>query len=393
MAKKDTAVQWLWRDDKGSWVAYGKEVCVMVEAEFAKGSKKIKLDKERFLDLVVSPDEIKKSFTFVVGPEVIALQRRYDDESKRRPVKREAPQFFDKETILILGEMTKKEKMELTTDVETYGGLVAAKFTRKVTLVFCQESELDNYPDEAKQAKESKVPLVNLDYFSSCVKQGKKVDTKNFLLEVQEKKKPTNKRKKEDSDEEDKKEDKKEVKKEVKKEEKKDENPPKKAKSGEVKKEEPKVEPKKERGENEIFTDAPALKRNTQWMGLSVMESDQSSFPIIMLVHERSKSTFNGIIQWPTLNSAQTKFRGSIAGDTIEFEEYEVLKGEDDVEVPMKYLGKISENTIQGKVAHEEEENACSFKLEKISVPPSKEFDVLKPQTKFEGVCYQPFKI
>src|SRR3712207_8023302 len=46
--------------------------------------------------------------------------------------------------------------------------------------------------------------------------------------------------------------------------------------------------------------------------------------------------------QWPTLNSARTKFRGVIKGDDLNFEEYEVITGQDDVEIPMKYKDRKS---------------------------------------------------
>lgn len=62
---KFTAVQYGWRDDKNKWVAYTEDQNLAFELEFQKGSKKIKVDKERFIDLSLSHDEVMKNFNVV----------------------------------------------------------------------------------------------------------------------------------------------------------------------------------------------------------------------------------------------------------------------------------------------------------------------------------------
>ena len=42
---------------------------------------------------------------------------------------------------------------------------------------------------------------------------------------------------------------------------------------------------------------------------------------------------------------AMTACRGKVTGDKIEFEEYEVIEGDDLVEVPAKYNGKLTSPT------------------------------------------------
>jgi len=51
-----------------------------------------------------------------------------------------------------------------------------------------------------------------------------------------------------------------------------------------------------------------------------------------------------GEITWktPSLQSALTKFKGSISNNQIAFEEYEIVKGDDCVVVPNNYVGTVS---------------------------------------------------
>jgi hypothetical protein len=57
---KVTAVEWTWRGDQNNWVAYDKDMNLTLETEHSKGSKKIKIDKERFVDLSLNRDEVAK---------------------------------------------------------------------------------------------------------------------------------------------------------------------------------------------------------------------------------------------------------------------------------------------------------------------------------------------
>jgi hypothetical protein len=76
-----------------------------------------------------------------------------------------------------------------------------------------------------------------------------------------------------------------------------------------------------------LIIDSPSIKDNTQWMGQCTMQSDGSVFPIILAVESRKGADFSGnvlpiyvnlegTVQWPTLNSAKTKFKGKISGNT-----------------------------------------------------------------------------
>lgn len=45
-----TATQWSWRSDT-SWVDFDDQTNLLIETEYLQGSKKVKIDSERFVDL------------------------------------------------------------------------------------------------------------------------------------------------------------------------------------------------------------------------------------------------------------------------------------------------------------------------------------------------------
>lgn len=125
----------------------------------------------------------------------------------------------------------------------------------------------------------------------------------------------------------------------------------------------------------QTFKDVPFIKPGLQLMGTCTMVSDGSTFPQIIVVTDRTESTFAGTVLWPTLNSAKTKFKGTISGDNIIFEEYEIINGENDVEVPNKYIGKLgSDGIISGKTDTSDPEAQSTFELKRILSQPSKGF-------------------
>ncbi len=63
---------------------------------------------------------------------------------------------------------------------------------------------------------------------------------------------------------------------------------------------------------------------------------------------------------------------GTIKGEALQWEEYEVIKGQEDVEVPMKYEGKINGAKITGKTLADDDESNSTFTLEKLPTAPSK---------------------
>jgi hypothetical protein len=123
-----TAVEWSWWSDK-AWVKYDAALTLKLENEFQEGNKKIACDKERFVDLnFATIDDIRKQLHHS-DERLIGLQRRFDDESRRRAVRRVVPEFFNHETFLLLGAACDNE--EFVDNINLYGGLIVRKFVKK----------------------------------------------------------------------------------------------------------------------------------------------------------------------------------------------------------------------------------------------------------------------
>jgi len=62
------------------------------------------------------------------------------------------------------------------------------------------------------------------------------------------------------------------------------------------------------------------------------------TYPFTLLIQKKTGDKIFGTIEWSSLNSTITRFKGSIdeKSNSIQFEEYEVVEG-DDVDVPNKY--------------------------------------------------------
>jgi len=102
-----------------------------------------------------------------------------------------------------------------------------------------------------------------------------------------------------------------------------------------------------------------------------------------------------GTIEWPTLNKAMTKFHGSVEGDSFKFEEYEAIKGEDEVQIPSNYDGTLINQgkTLKGKIVTDADDTESdtddqpTFQLDIIeAIDDSSE--KLKQGSKLTGTCY-----
>lgn len=97
----------------------------------------------------------------------------------------------------------------------------------------------------------------------------------------------------------------------------------------------------------------PALKPKTCWMGVCSYDGTGDKYPFTWNLDAISGSQVSGTIDWPTLNNAKTKFKGTVSANSLAFQEYEVIQGEDDVAVPADYAGTLdltSTDTISGTV-------------------------------------------
>lgn len=146
-----SVVRWYWRSDK-DWVAFDDAMNTKAETEYKKGNKSIQIDKERYIDLGLTWDQIVKNFTNINDKTLVGIQRRYDDPMKRRAVKRgkigdtwneiithvlvevQTIAIF-KDDVFVFGgcntRKLKKKEEELKNTIETYGASLAAKVDKK----------------------------------------------------------------------------------------------------------------------------------------------------------------------------------------------------------------------------------------------------------------------
>eukprot|EP01116_Phalansterium_solitarium_P015614 TRINITY_DN3467_c0_g1_i1.p1 TRINITY_DN3467_c0_g1~~TRINITY_DN3467_c0_g1_i1.p1 ORF type:complete len:498 (-),score=207.25 TRINITY_DN3467_c0_g1_i1:269-1705(-) len=390
---RPTAVIWSWRADDDTWKEYTAAQCIQFEKDYsAKSVKTIKVDNERFLDLQLAsnPKKILENFTPISDTEgLIGMQRRFDDEMKRRAVKRIVPQFFDEETFFLALKAPKKGG-PLRTDIETYGGVIVAKLTSKVSIVVADKTDLDSYDKELKEAVSLGVVIVDKGFVVECIKLRKAADSKNFVIDYKPPAppapapapavipaapvatpSPVEKRKLEDAAAPAEKKAKPDVA----------------APASSFSTPTPPVASLPEPSA-ELFAAGSAVKAGSQWTGVCTLNDSDENFPMVMQVLARSGADFSGEVHWPTMNSAKTKFRGKIQGDNVTFEEYEAIQGAEELELPSKYIGQVSGNSISGKV--DDPDVDSTFKIDRLGKKPNRELDAMKEHTTFEGVAMQP---
>jgi hypothetical protein len=348
-----TAVRWWWKaDDK--WIKYNDEVNLSLETDYQNGLKKIKVDDERFVDVSLTAKKIKDQMGSAEGAkddELIGLQRRYDDEMKRRLVKRVAPKFFKGcTTTILVNDEDVRTIMERT--ITTYGGTVRPAVTKRTKLVVCVEEDLKDFEDDYKVAEDNEIPVVKQEYLVACMEEEDKVDEANYIAKLDSKK-----RKREDEEEEEK--------------VKEDEEPPKKKQKTDTSSQKSNTNTTAASTNNTNQKSAAAkatpkaFKAGSEWMGVcSYAEGDM--FPFILKVASVKGNKVEATIDWPTMNDAKTKVNGTIDGCQFEFTEYEVIQGEDEVEIPVTYLGELSDTSIEGQVKETESGMQATFKLDLV---------------------------
>lgn len=102
-------------------------------------------------------------------PDLIGVQRRFDDESRRRSVRRVVPDLFG--TQIFLNLVDKSTAASQLAWIATHGGLVAAKWKKAITAVLCVDSTLVDAAnrDALSKAVAAGVPLLHLNAIDDVV--------------------------------------------------------------------------------------------------------------------------------------------------------------------------------------------------------------------------------
>jgi hypothetical protein len=157
-----TAVRWSWWDDK-QWVAYDAATNAALEQALARGERRIAVDAERFVDVDFADNAAIQRCLANADPALVGVQRRKDDESRRRAVRRVVPELFAAHLFLPILADKPRAAAQLHA-VATHAGLTAATWKKAVTAVLLDDAALADvaHRDLLRKAVAANVPLLHV---------------------------------------------------------------------------------------------------------------------------------------------------------------------------------------------------------------------------------------
>eukprot|EP00002_Diphylleia_rotans_P012146 TRINITY_DN2377_c0_g2_i11.p2 TRINITY_DN2377_c0_g2~~TRINITY_DN2377_c0_g2_i11.p2 ORF type:complete len:167 (+),score=45.83 TRINITY_DN2377_c0_g2_i11:70-570(+) len=165
-------VQWSWEGDSG-WVDYSPETNAIIQKAHELQRSRVAVDAERFVDFENM------------------LQRRYDDEMKRRRVKsnsrKKTPaitrtKVFDHHIFALFGTLPKSFH-DLAVEIESHGGVAVAEFIDRATFVICPDAEKASFATELKAAAEQNVPVVSYQFLVDAITANALPDPASYLVQ------------------------------------------------------------------------------------------------------------------------------------------------------------------------------------------------------------------
>lgn len=298
-------------------------------------------------------------------------------------MQRVAPNFF-KGCIFVIFLSSDEAVALVERIIETYSGSIRPSVTKRTKYIIADQEAYATNQVEWDKATAQDTPILSTAWLVECIKQKQLVEPDaDWEIEKPEPAptapKVTAKRKQPDDVDA-------------------DEDaapPPKKAKT----------DPATAPGPAAFLPPHAALKPKTCWMGVCSYESDK--YPFTLTLVTVMGNAVEGTIDWPTLNNAKTKFKGTISGTNIRFEEYEAIQGGEDVVLPASYKGQLdptSADSITG-IVNEGTEDAGKFTVTYVEQDededamdtdePSLIVGAIKPNQKYSGVVIQqhPFEL
>ncbi|EAL70239.2 BRCT domain-containing protein [Dictyostelium discoideum AX4] len=358
--------------DGDAWKPYDSSLLDGFEKSFNSslatiGNKKIKVDNERYIEIMPIADILSNFTNSINDPDLVGIQRRFDDAMKRRAVKRTkantTTSFFDDLQFAFYSNTSQKTKTnEIKGIIKICGGKSVDTMTKKTDYLILKPSDLkDDYKtfnDIISKAEGLKIICVESTWIDSCIKSKKLVDHTAFL--VGQKTAPvvaiptntttattattttTN--------------------------------------TGTATATSPKSKSKNNSTSttNNLVINSGFLIKGSEWAG--VCSSDDDHYPLVMTVDDfvGDGEEVSGVITWINLGYAKTKYKGKVVATNGEFnfQEYEIISGEDDVEVPNDYKSTIYGDQIIGKVGD------STFKLKLTKSPPVTN---IQPDSQWKG--------
>jgi hypothetical protein len=405
-----TAVKWSWRSDT-SWIDFDKGFNYKLETAYHSADnsvKKVKVDKERFIDLTLLPSDIKKQFqkTDCKDSELLGIQKRYDDETKRRAVKRGTPVVLFKGVNLFIA--IDDDDAEIFNAVKAHGATVSKNVVKATKVIITtQKTATDSsssFSGDIAKAQNLNIPVVKLECLIDALNDEDELDYDNKKYHI----KITNQKEEQE---------KMEVEKNLK-------TLKRKADEEEEEDEATDVKKRKTNVKSDVKTTAAATSSTSttatsttqssikadssglpvmiyvpsSWAGVCSYEEEDFPFQVELSSMRGTKMT--GTVVWPTLGNAKTKLRGTIEGNSFKFEEYEAISGAESVQIPSFYSGVIKNNgktiegrTVSGGDASEDDAAAedAKFKIDLVADESSEEelvHSMLKEGSKFNGTSF-----
>jgi len=254
-------------------------------------------------------------------------------------------ELFEDDTFVLLTPKDKDERDKLLDQINECGGVVGRVINKKVTIVVC--SKPTDFTEDVKKAEQLKIPIVRETFIVDSVAKLTRLKPDDYFPVSTSTSSSDSDSKDEDGD--------------------------------------GNGAPLKKQNIEAVVVDNSVVSSNSEWMGVCVAV-DKSTYPFVLTITSRTNDDLEGTIHWPTVGDTLTKIRGSMKSDEMKFEEYEAIRGEDNIEIPQNYDGKLTGNSVSGTLTDSEGEK-CSFKLDLVSKRSAKVQDLpfLQAKAQFEG--------
>ncbi|EGG18952.1 hypothetical protein DFA_02692 [Cavenderia fasciculata] len=242
-------------------------------------------------------------------------------------------EIFESDVIVFLGTpVNQDEHDKLVEKIEEAGGTIARAINKKTTIVICDDISVD-----VSKATTLSVPVAKSEYISESFKADKRLEPKDYLLAATDKKRKS----RDDTADNTNNDDNMDV----------DGNGTTTTVSTAgstpdttTSQDDQAIKKKK------VVVDINSfLIKDNKWCG--TCSAGDEIYPFFWTLSDRVGDDISGEIEWPTLEGAKSKFRGTVdsVAETVEWEEYEAICEEDQLELPQKYSAKFVYNPASSK--------------------------------------------